>query len=345
MTDQAPQNQQYRDDEIDLRKLFQAIGNFFVNIGRGIVRMILAIRRATFRYKVLLLVAIVVGLAVGFAVNKLFEPFYRTSLLLKSEYLNAKLVDNSLAKLNLLCQEKDRNGLAKVLNIELAVAENIVEFEFTPFIAEEDVVEVELLKQKLEDLKIDKKDIDKVIEQIEIENRNTYQVSVLVNDTEIILNLQDALVGYFKNNPYTANRIKANRETQEQLIAKLTNDVAQLDSLKEAYNLNLKSQANKSTEASSNLILGESGVLDPTRAYSQGVDLFKQLQEAKTDYELGSDFELVDGFTTFSKPDSPSLVKSMAMFIGVFLGLAYGLILLIEINKYLNRIEEEGFRN
>ena len=345
MTDQPQQNQPYRDDEIDLRKFFQAIGNFFVNIGHGFIRLILAFRRITIRYKALLIAAIILGIIAGFAANKIFEPYYRTSLLLKSEYLNAKLVDNSLAKLNLLCEEDDRTGLAKVLNIELEVAENIVEFEFEPFIAEADVVEVELLKQKLEDLKIEKQDIDRVIRQIEIQNRDTYQVSVLVNDINIIQNLESAIVGYFKHTPYIANRIKNNQENQIQLIAKLTNDVAQLDSLKEAYNLNLKSQAENPSEASSNLILGESGVVDPIRAYSEGISLFRQLQAVKTNFELASDFELVDGFTTFSKPDSPGLLKSIVIMVGIFLALAYGLIFLIELNKYLNKVEKEGFGN
>ena len=109
MTDQTPQNQQYRDDEIDLRKLFQAIGNFFVNIGRSIVKLILTLRRLTLNYKVLLIIAIVIGLVAGIGANQFFKPYFKTSLLLHSSYLNAKLVENSLSKLNLLAEEKEKS--------------------------------------------------------------------------------------------------------------------------------------------------------------------------------------------------------------------------------------------
>jgi hypothetical protein len=81
------------------------------------------------------------------------------------------------------------------------------------------------------------------------------------------------------------------------------------------------------------------------RIYSQGVILFELLQETKTEYELGTDFELVDGFTTFSKPESPGLLKSIVLLTAISLGLGYLLIMLIEINRYLNRIEEHGFKS
>ena len=95
-------------------------------------------------------------------------------------------------------------------------------------------------------------------------------------------------------------------------------------------------------EISSN---GESGAVNPVNVYNQGIDLFSQLQSNKRTLELGSDFEVVDGFTTFSKPESPGLLKSAVLGAGILLGFAYVLIILIELNKYLNRVEEEGFGN
>ena len=92
MSEQPQQQPSYQDDEIDLRKLFQAIGNFFVNIGHGFINIVLATRRATSNYKILLIAAIVVGLVAGLAFNKFSKPYYQTSLLIKSDYLNTKLV-------------------------------------------------------------------------------------------------------------------------------------------------------------------------------------------------------------------------------------------------------------
>ena len=343
MSDQPSQQQSYHDDEIDLRKLFQAIGKFFVNIGHGIINTILAIRRVTFSYKYLLLAAIIIGIITGFGVNKFFKPYYQTSLLLNSDYINTKLVENSIEKLNLLCKEGDRAGLSKALNIDIDAAKNIKGFEFESFVTEEFILELELMKQRLEALNINKDDIERIIEQIEIENQNTFMISADILNTNIIGDLEEAVIGYFRKIPYVAKRIKNKNTMLEQLITKLTGDVASLDSLKYAYNFNLKQQATKASEASNSLILAERSSVDPTRAYTEGIALFELLQDSKTDLELGSDFEVIDGFTTFNKPYSPGVVKSMALVAGLMLALAYGLIMLIEINKYLNRVEKNGF--
>ena len=69
MSNQPPQQQSYQDDEIDLRKLFQSIGKFFVNIGHSVINVILSFRRATLRYKIILITAIILGLLAGTGYN------------------------------------------------------------------------------------------------------------------------------------------------------------------------------------------------------------------------------------------------------------------------------------
>ncbi len=337
-------NEAYRDDEIDLRKLFQAIGNGFANIGKAFINLIIRIRRVTIKYKLLFLVAIIAAAILGVTYNKVAKPYYSTSMLLSSEYFNAKLVENSIGKINALCEEDERNGLAKVLGIDLSIAKNIKGFDFEPLVSEQDIVDVEVLKNKLEELKVKDPDIAKVIDQIQIENKNTFIITVHVYNTDIIGNLQESLVNYFKNNPYIKNRIDINRKNQKVLVEKLEKDIAQLDSLKNLYNLNLKASAGrKDMPGSSSVYVGESGVLDPTSFYTQSVSLYWQLQKAQEELELGEDFEVVDGFTVFSKPESPNILKAVVFSVLIFIGLTYLLIMAIEANVYLNKIERERF--
>lgn len=343
MDQRNPTTENYRDDEIDLRKLFQAIGNGFSNLGRWIIGLIVRFRRTTLKYKYLLIVFTLLGVVGGVVLNKMSKPYYKTSMLMSSEYFNSRLIDNSLEKLNGLCQEEDRKGLASVLKIKPEVAKNIRAFDYEPLVSEQDKVDVEVLKQKLGELKVKDQDITLVINQIQIENKDSYIISVEVFDNTIIENLQDALVDYLQGIPYVKNRIKINNENQLKYIAKLQEDIAQLDSLKAAFNLNLKANANRKGETSSNVYVGESGALDPTRVYSQGVTLYRQLQRAQEDVELGSDFELIDGFTVFSRPESPGVLKASVYAAVIFLGIGYLLIMLIEVNKYLNKVEKERF--
>lgn len=337
----------YRDDEIDLRKLLQSIGNGIKNVGKSIINLIIWIRRISIRYKFLIISMVLIGGIVGIFFNKTNKPFYNTSMLLSSEYFNARLVENNIEKLNNLCGEEDRLGLAKLLGIENSIATNIKGFAYEPLVSEEDIVDVEILKQKLEELKVKDPDIAKVINQIQIQNKKTYVITVHVFDNIIIGDLQESVVEYFKNSPFVKNRIAINKNNQLKLISKLENDLSQLDSLKDLFNLNLKADANRKgkSSASSNVYVGESSTLDPTRFYSQSVSLYRQLQATQKQVELGDDFEVIDGFTAFAKPESPSW-KDLAISSGaMFLGIAYMLIFLIESNKYLNRIEKDGFKN
>lgn len=334
----------YRDDEIDLRKLFQSIGNGFSNIGKAFINLIIRIKRVSIAYKILLITVIVAGIVVGVVFNKVSKPYYNTSMLLSSEYFNARLVENNVDKLNTLCEEEERNGLANILDIEVDIAKNIIGFDFEPLVSEQDIVDVEVLKQKLEELKVKDPDISKVINQIEIQNKQTYIITVHVLDNTIVGDLESSLVDYFKNNPFVYNRIKIQRNNLLDLIAKLKGDLAQLDSLKNLYNLNLKASASRTGEpASGGVYVAESGTLDPTSFYTQSIGLYRQLQRAQKQVELGDDFEVIDGFTVFSKPESPSLAKATVFSTLIFLGIGYLLIILIETNKYLNRIEKERF--
>ncbi len=337
-------NEQYRDDEIDLRKLFQAIGNGFINVGNWFVNLIIRFRRVSLNYKFLILGMVILGAILGAAYNKVNKPYYSTSMLISSSYFNTRLFENNIEELNVLCKEEERTGLAKLLALDVEVAKNIKEFHYEPLVSEQDIVDIEVLKQKLGELKVGDEDIQKIVDQLYIQNKRTYILSVDVFDNSMIETLQGSLIGYFKNNPYVKNRIRITKINQQNLIAKLKADIKQLDSLKHLFNLNMKANANRKDESTSNNVyVGESGNLNPTTFYNQSISLYKQLQSTETALELGTDFEVRDSFTVFTEPSSPSIIKEIAYAMAIFLGLAYALILLLEINKYLSRVEKERF--
>ncbi len=333
-----------RDDEIDLRKLFEAIGKGFSNIGKSFVNLIIRIRRVSISYRVLLLSAIILGGAIGVSFNRVLDPYYSTSMLLSSDYFNNRLIENNLDKLKALCEEKNRDGLANLLQIEKHVALNIKDFDFEALVTEEDLLEMELLKANLKKTKIKDIDIDKVIEQIEIQNSKTYKITVHVFDNTIIGNLEESIIAYFKENNFVKSRIAASAKNNILLRDNLRNDISRLDSLKKLFNLNLRSNAGRKNETAS-LYVGESGLLDPVSFYSQSVELYKLLEKTERKIMLGDDFELIDGFTAFSKPESPGLIKAGVLSMLIFLGLGYLIIIFIEINKHLNKIEKERFNH
>lgn len=340
---EVQRNPKNQEDEIDLRQLFRAVGEFFRGIGNNIVDTIIQIRRRSVEFKWLLVAVGVIGAASGGIYYMFSKPVYSSSMLLSSEYFNGRIVDNSIEKLNLLSKEEGRIGLSKALNIDKVVASNILEFEAMPFISEEDRVEIEVLKEKLNELQLEDAEIDKIIERIEIENKNTFQIIIRVNDSQTIQDIESSVVNYFRNNLYIKNRIVNKQDRLQEELADYQLEKRKLDSLKTAMIDVYSSISNKPEKGSDNLYIGEQYSADPVEVFLQSERVNRYIRATKEKIFLQDDFEIVDGLTVFRKPESAGLLKMI--FFGFWFGIAsaYALIILISINRYLNRVESERF--
>jgi len=342
MTNQQ-RNYKNSEDEIDLRQLFQAIGDFFNGIGKSIINTLVRIRRRSVDFKWLLLGSAIMGSVLGILYFNLSKPVYSSAMLLSSDYFNGRIVDNAIEKLNLLSEEEDKLGLANVLQIEQEVAQNIVEFEATPFVSEEDRVEMEVLKEKLSELDLDEAEIARIIDRIEIENKNTFQIIVRVNESGIIKGLEGAIVDYFRSNNYIKGRIANQGDRLLEELFDYKQEKEKLDSLKNAIIKAYESISKKAPNGSDNLYIGEQYSANPVDVFQQAERLNKLIRNTKESIFLRDDFELVDGLTVFRKPESANLIKTIFYSFWIGLGLGYAIIILITINQYLKRIESERF--
>lgn len=329
-------------DEIDLSQLFSKIGDFFINIGLGIMRFLALLRRIPLENKLLFTVVITMCIIAGFSYSRFIKKkFYESTMILSSDYLNKRLVDNTIDKLNLLSGEANKHGLAKILNISDALADNIVRFDAKPFIAEKDLIELEVLKEQLKNAQAEAKNgkvIEQVIKRIEIENRHAFELTVRTYNPTVIDTLQTALVKFFKNNEYIKRRTDINKSNLLEKKTKLTHDLQKLDSLKFIIYDNYKNMAAQSKQGSNNVILSDKSVTNPIEVYSQDLIMYDQLQDINKQIYLQSDFEVVDGFTEFSEPSSASLRKIISISILIGIGLAYITVALSAFDKYLASI-------
>src|SRR5690348_4113824 len=96
-------------DEIDLGKLFTKLGEGMAKMWLGFMRLLAMIRRIPFENKLsfaLIIVASVgIGVAFAFFVRK---NFYESKMIFSSDYLNKRLAENTIDKLNLLAQERTK---------------------------------------------------------------------------------------------------------------------------------------------------------------------------------------------------------------------------------------------
>jgi hypothetical protein len=315
-------------DEIDLAQFFRWIGRGFSNLGDSIIGGIAGLRNQFYHNRVFFIGIIALGLVLGTLYSELLKKdFYKSTMVLSCDYLNTQILSNTIEKFNLLAQEKGREGLMRELGLDSATARNIQKFDFRPFVSEDDVVEMEVLKEQLNNVTGEKKDlVDKVISRLEIENKNAYEISVYVYDPEIVKPLESALVNYFKSSSYIQHRIANNLRSLKERKAKLQSELRKLDSLKVVLFKNYQAFAGKSRGSNNVVVGGEEGLTNPLEVFTKDLDLYKQLQDIEKQLYLNPDFEVVDGFTSFKEPESASLADVLA--ISLILSIVIGYLIL-----------------
>lgn len=339
------ENQQIpvQSDEIDLGQLFAKIGDFFKSMGMGIIRFLAILRNTPFQNKILFISLIAIFGVLGYSYSSfLKKKFYESTMILSSNYLNKRIVDSSIEKLNLLAGEQSPAGLAKVLNISDSLAANIVAFESKPFVSEVELVELEVLKEQLKSAQVNSKNekvIEQVLTRIEIENRHAFEFTVRTYNPTVIKPLQDALVNYFKSNDYIEKRIEINKNALTNRLVKLKKESSKLDSLKKVIYANYQTMAEQSRQGSNNVILSDKTVTNPIEIYTQDMTLYDQIQSTERQLYIQPDFEVVDGFTEFSEPSSASRTKIIAIAMLIGFGLAYLIVALRQFDRYLASVK------
>jgi hypothetical protein len=338
-TDQKTSSQ----DEIDLGQLFRKIGDSFRSGWFGFMRFLALVRRIPLenRLSFVGITGVSVTLAIAYSLL-LKESYYESTMILNSQYLNKRLVDNTIEKLDVLAKEEDKKGLAGLFNISDSLAKNIMGFDARPLVLETDIIETELLKEQLRNAQADAKNadvIDQVIKRIEIENRHSFEITIRTLSPTVIPNLQEALVGYFRNNEYVKRRIEINHQNLRDREKQLTDELQKMDSLKLVIYANYKSMAEQARSGSNNVILSDRSVTNPVEIYNQYQNLYDELQEVKSQIYLKPDFEIVDSFTPFSEPASPSTAKMVLLALALGIVVAYVDVALRSFNRYLASID------
>jgi hypothetical protein len=161
---------------------------------------------------------------------------------------------------------------------------------------------------------------------------------VRVYNPTVVHELEVAIVNYFKNNEYIKKRIEVNKTNMIARKQKLLSESLKLDSLKEVIYANYQNMAAQSRQGSNNVILSDKAVTNPIEIYNQDLSFYNEIQSIDRALYLQNDFEIVDGFTEFSKPTSAGPVRASGYGILIAIGLGYILVALSGFNKYLAKL-------
>jgi hypothetical protein len=328
-------------DEIDITQFFRWIGSGFKRFGNGIIQGMARFRNTFLAYRKFFFFLIGLSLVGGGIYSTLVrKKHYESSMIVSSEYMNLQVLQSTFSKLNLLSMEKERKGLSEQLGIDMATAKNIIEFEVESFVSENDKIEMQILKEQLNNTIADKKDlVEKVMRQIQLNNQHSFKINIKVYDPEIVKPLEEAIVTFLRSNDYVKKRIESNESTLIARKAKLLRESVKLDSLKAVIYENFQTMAQQPREGSNNVILSDKYLADPMSVYSADLTLNNEILAIDRELQVEAYFEVVDGLTTIREPASQS---TALVLIQTFLGsilLGYILIGLWRFNRYLAKLE------
>ncbi len=143
MSKDLPQPQQ--SEEVDLGQLFKLIGNmfdrFFKFIGGIFYKLFLAFVWCVFFIKkhfIKLVIAGVIGIALGMLLEKTSEPVYKSYITVKQNYDTGENLYNAISYYNDLVKQEDVNTLGGVLGVQQNEAASILDFEIESVISEND---------------------------------------------------------------------------------------------------------------------------------------------------------------------------------------------------------------
>ncbi|WP_017730049.1 hypothetical protein [Nafulsella turpanensis] len=328
-------------DEIDLREVFKAIGNFFSRIGRGIIHAVLAVKRASRAYRILILTSVVIFIGLGLYWHSTGKEYFSSSMVIESEYYDRDLMDGAIGELHALAEQEAYGSLARNLDISQEEAENIRGLKVETILSQDDQMLADALFKSIEASEIPMEELLVLREEL-LEENYKYRITVEVFSNDLLQNVENGLLHYLENNDYVERRTEIEVANLEALRGKLREERQKLDGLKTLLAESFQQMNENGRRGSNNVILGAAeGATDPLNVYREDIKMYNEELEINKKLALIENVEVIKSFTAFKQPANLSLIKVILLSGLVGLAAAYILVILLEINNALNRYERE----
>ncbi len=327
-------------DEIDTTQIFTWIGKGFNRLVRNFIGVIAGLRRLFLTHLSYFSIVIGLGLTIGVVYGNLFsKKYYKSSMILSSDFLNKRIMENTIGKLNMLCREEDRVGLSELLGIDVETAKNISGFDAVSFVSEQDKIEMEVLKEQLSNVTERRVDVlNKVMGKIEIANMHSFMISILVYNPSIVNELDTTIVSYFRTNEYVRKRIEIKQASLLARRDKLVSESRKLDSLKSILYINFQNTAKTSRDGSNNVIFSEGKLTDPMAVFKEDLALDQEIRLIDNDLYIKPYFEVIDGLTPCKIAENSGTVRIVIISFAISLLAGYLILGLWKFNNYLSTI-------
>ncbi|MCF7559590.1 hypothetical protein L3X39_03000 [Sabulilitoribacter multivorans] len=288
--------QPQQSEEVDLGQLFKIIGNMFDRlfkfIGGIFNKLFLAFVWIVFftkKHLIKFVIAGVIGIAIGFLLEKTSEPVYKSYVTLKQNYDTGESLYNSIIYYNDLVDQKDVMTLVNVLEISEDEASSILNFEVESVISE---------NQKLKNFDTYKKDLDSALAAtIEykdyIKNDKDYnheyqQITIKSKTRNSFKQLFDKVVENINKNSYFLNQQQKDLNELNRREHALKESLVQSDSLKSTYKRVLEKVLDNKAGSQTSVTIESSDETSKTKEYDlylSDLELRRELVEIEREKE------------------------------------------------------------
>ncbi|SEP82632.1 hypothetical protein SAMN05421824_0416 [Hyunsoonleella jejuensis] len=358
MSKDLPQQPQ-QSEEVDLGQLFKMIGNMFDrffkfigNVLNRVYNIFLMLLIHLFKRLKWYLFAIVLGVVIGYFLDKSAPYLYAGNMQVETKYKSARQVYENISFLNQLAsKDRDTVELAKRFGISLSEAGSILGFSIEPDIDENDKMKLfSDFRAQLDSLTKSTFTYNDYLDGLTSHSFETHQISVISTDKFIFPKLNDSLKHNLANNNSYLKEIRD--VTMENFVRREKSLEIQknvYDSLVLTYLDIRKTESQKDVSQSTggtNLFLGDALkqqnlIVDETQLIERKLELDNEIQntykgrvQSKNIVNVISEFPdagyNVDKFTDKSKIRVPILFLIITFLIFLFIGL----------KKYIEKEEE-----
>ena len=249
------------------------------------------------KYRWLFLIAITLGLVLGFFRYKTLPVVYKSRLVLQSTILTNQNNIQIVANWNRLLRSHEYKELATQFNMR------------------EDAI------KKLKELKAE--EIQKIFTPT---NPNGFTIDVKVTDPQLWDSLQTGIVYGFNNNGFIKDRLAIRKERLLELISKTGDEIKRLDSVKNTVQHILDGKRP-----------GGSLVIDAPGISRQLIEMNEKYLSYKEDLHYSTSVQVIQGFGKFQRPAGNNLLVWLILGVVPGLAIAYVLALFHSLNRKLKQ--------
>ncbi len=343
-----------QEEEIDLGTLFSQIGalfskffNFlgqlFTTLFRGLILLLLFIKK----HFVKLSITAVTGAVVGFFVNIFVPEKYHYDMIVSPNYDAAYQMNERVQYYNQLIKNEDSVRLSKLFQIDFEDANSLTEFEMRRQEEKRDIIEAynTFLEDKDSLTKVEISFEDFADEDFSFFDSKYYAFRISLKKEQLKRNIQKDLLADLENNPHLQNERTLTLERLTEKEKNLRKTIYDIDSLRATYQKVALLAAQNTPNVGTAI-----DIVDSKKANDNDIRLFGVYKDAYRNLDtlllkkqkLQDIYRVITPLKPLGIAKTRVVEKKTVLVSLIFIGLMLLYILLKELNNYLDSYTKES---